>query len=101
MNHVESSGASDVEAERGDVITIRLAQDAGTGYVWSLTGLGEGLVLEREQTLAPSRSAPGARGEHLVRLRADRVGRWPVQLRLARAWEGSGAEERTVSITVR
>ena len=101
MNNVESSGTGDLSVECGDSITIRLGQSGGTGYVWSLVELGEGLVIEEERTVAQPQAAPGARGEYLLRLRADRVGQWPVELRLARSWENQSAENRRFSVTVR
>jgi predicted secreted protein len=100
MGNAEVAESDDVSVSVGDTLTLRLPENATTGYVWSVSDLGPGLVLE-EDRIVPSRDgAPGAAGEHLFQLRADRSGEWRVDLRLARDWESDALEERQIRVRV-
>jgi inhibitor of cysteine peptidase len=100
MGNAEVAESDDVSVSVGDTVTLRLPENATTGYVWSVSDLGPGLVLD-EDRIVPSRDgAPGAAGEHLFQLRADRSGEWRVDLRLARDWESDALEERQIRVRV-
>jgi inhibitor of cysteine peptidase len=100
MGNAEVAESDDVSVSVGDTVTLRLPENATTGYVWSVSELGPGLVLD-EDRIVPSRDgAPGAAGEHLFQLRADRSGEWRVDLRLARDWESDALEERQIRVRV-
>src|SRR3954451_21293405 len=100
MGNAELADSGEMSVSVGDTVTLRLPENATTGYVWSVSNLGPGLVLE-EDRIVPSRDgAPGAAREHLFQLRADRSGEWPVDLRLARDWESDELEERQIRVRV-
>ena len=100
MGNAEVAESDEVSVSVGDTVTLRLPENATTGYVWSVSDLGPGLVLD-EDRIVPSRDgAPGAAGDHLFQLRADRSGEWRVDLRLARDWESDALEERQIRVRV-
>ena len=96
-----AAGTSEVSVTVGDTLTLRLAENATTGYVWSLVEQPPGLVLEVDRSVPAAGTAAGAGGEHLFRWRAEHAGDWQVALRLARAWEsGAALEERRLRVRV-
>lgn len=91
--------ASDVTLALGDVLVVRLEETATTGYLWRAET--DGGLVEVDGTSEPGGPAPGAAGERVLRLRADEVGTWRLDLRLGRPWEDAVAQERRVDVTVR
>ncbi len=91
--------APTVTLDRGDVLVVRLAETATTGYLWRADVDGGLVVLDEEA--GPGGTAPGAAGWRVLRLRADEPGPWRVDLRLARPWADVVAQERRVDVTVR
>ena len=106
MSEVELvEGATAVALDPGDVLVVRLPENATTGYLWHARA-GEGLVLledEHEEPEDPDRTmrAPGSGHARTFRLRAERAGSWRLDLRLSRPWEDGSAQERRVDVTVR
>jgi predicted secreted protein len=100
MTHIEVTDMQDLEVAVGDVVTLRLPQTAGSGFVWSVVETGAGLVTEEDTDIADPQCAPGASGAHLLRLRAARTGRWNVAVRLARSWEANALDRRSFTISV-
>lgn len=100
MTHIEVTDTQDLEVAVGDVVTVRLPQIAGSGFLWSVVDTGTGLVTEKDTDTADPQLAPGASGTHLLRLRAARAGRWTVVVRLARSWETNALDERSFTISV-
>ncbi len=109
MSEVELvEGAAAVALDPGDVLVVRLPENATTGYLWHAR-TGEGLTLlddepdEPDETDHPERAmrAPGAGRTRTLRFRADSTGSWRLDLRLSRPWEDESAQERRVDVTVR
>jgi predicted secreted protein len=100
MGNAEVAESDEVSVSVGDTVTLRLPENATTGYVWSVSDLGPGLVLEDDRIVPSRDGAPGAAGEHLFQLRADKPGEWRVDLRLARDWESDALEERQIRVRV-
>lgn len=99
MSEVELvEGATAVVLDRGDVLVVRLAENATTGYVWQVEA-GEALTVVDDRS-GPGGAAPGSGGHRVVRLSADRAGTWPLVLRLGRPWEDGPVDERRVDVTV-
>jgi predicted secreted protein len=88
-----------VTLDRGDVLVVRLAETATTGYLWRADV--DGGLVALDDAAGPGGAAPGAAGWRVLRLRADAPGTWRVDLRLARPWEDAVAQERRVDVTVR
>lgn len=95
-----AAGTSEVSVAVGDTLTLRLPENATTGYVWSLAEPSPGLALEDDQSIPGAGTAVGAGGEHLFRWRASQAGDWQVTARLARAWESAPLEERHLAVRV-
>ncbi len=96
--HVTDGGR--VTSHVGDTLVVRLPENAATGYVWSVASLGSGLLLEEDRGSPAGRLAPGALGEHVVRVHAEQPGTWHIDLQLARGWEAAPAEERRITVDV-
>jgi inhibitor of cysteine peptidase len=94
------AGTGEVSMAVGDTLTLRLPENATTGYVWSLAERPPGLVLEDDRSVPGVDTAIGSGGEHLFRWRAEQPGDWRVALRLAREWEPAAREERQLSVRV-
>ena len=88
-----------VEVALGDVLVVRLEETATTGFLWRAET--DGGLVEVDGASEPGGPAPGAAGERVLRLRADEVGTWRLDLRLGRPWEDAVAQERRVDVTVR
>jgi predicted secreted protein len=100
MTHIEITGTQNLEAAVGDIVTVRLPEVAGSGFVWSVIETGPGLTVEDDADIAAPEHIPGASGTHVLRLRAAQTGNWNVVLRLARRWEAEAADERSFTIAV-
>jgi predicted secreted protein len=87
-----------VEGERFDVT---LADLPGAGYTWTTGDLPAGLTLIEMQSRAPASEIVGSAQDKVLQFRADRAGDYEVVFTLARSWEDSVAETRTVRVHVR
>jgi predicted secreted protein len=83
---IRENGA-EVSAAVGDRIVLRLPENGGTGYQWSLRELGRNLEVESNYVQLPPGARPGAAGERIVTLRARSPGHATVVLQLQRPWE--------------
>ncbi len=92
-------GTTAAVLDHGDVLVVRLPENATTGYVWQVQ-VAEGLTVVGDQA-GPGGAAPGGGGHRVVRVGGDRAGTWPLVLRLARPWEERPVDERRVDVTVR
>jgi len=95
---VTASGAT-VTASPADRIVIRLAENATTGYQWSVAEAG-GFDVESSELLLPGSAAPGAAGQRVVRLRPRGPGRARVRLHLKRAWEPGPVDRFDLDVIV-
>ncbi|WP_165865676.1 protease inhibitor I42 family protein [Vallicoccus soli] len=94
----EVHGDAPVDVAVGDVLVVRLAEQATTGYAWQ-ADVPDGLALVTDAAV-PGGPAPGAAGARLLRLRADRPGSYEVGLRLQRAWEAAPLQRRGLTVRV-
>jgi predicted secreted protein len=91
----------ELESTVGELVTLRLPENATTGYQWTLAEVGSGLQQEDERTVVDPAAAPGASGAHEFDVRPREPGTWSMLLRLGRSWEGAATQERRVVLTVR
>jgi len=85
----------------GDVVVIRLPQNAGTGYLWEVAQLdGPGVVLE-DDVEPPDVVRPGAAGRRRFRLRFTEPGAVTFLARHRRSWEPEEAEAGRFHLDVR
>jgi len=80
----ESAAGSSVDVAAGDVLAIRLKENATTGYRWTLE-TGDGVTME--ERIRPG-ATPGAAGMHEFRLRAANAGKRQLRWRHWRDWQG-------------
>nr|WP_314545557.1 protease inhibitor I42 family protein [uncultured Massilia sp.] len=80
----ESQIGGTVDIAVGEVLTIRLKENATTGYRWTVEQ-ADGLQVEDSQQPG---AAPGAAGTHEFRVRAARPGTYELRLKHWRDWQG-------------
>ncbi|MFL6706599.1 MAG: protease inhibitor I42 family protein [Massilia sp.] len=80
----ESAAGSSVDVAAGDVLAIRLKENATTGYRWTLE-TGDGVTME--ESIRPG-ATPGAGGMHEFRLRAANAGKRQLRWKHWRDWQG-------------
>jgi inhibitor of cysteine peptidase len=95
----QQSGAS-IELPRGEVLAIRLKENAATGYRWSVDA-ADGLQLQEDSSHAGAGNAPGAAGFHEFRFDAAQPGTHDVRLKHWRDWQGEGSVIGRFQVTVR
>ncbi|WP_426338040.1 protease inhibitor I42 family protein [Pseudoduganella sp. S-14] len=81
----EAQAGSSVILAEGELLIVRLKENASTGYRWAVEQTG-GLAWE-DSGSGPA-GVPGGAGIHEFRARADRVGRHDICLKHWRDWEG-------------
>ena len=87
-----------VEASAGSVVTVRLAENATTGYRWTVeTAAGLEQVDERFE----SSGGIGSTGAHQVQLRAPRVGSFELRMKHWREWEGERSVDRRFTVKIK
>lgn len=91
---------STVAASPGDRIVIRLPENGGTGYQWSVRHLGGPVEMESTELVFPNDLRPGAAGERIVVLRATTAGMARVSLQHKREWEPEPSDRFDVTVTV-
>ncbi len=91
----ELQSGTGVDVARGDVLAIRLRENASTGYRWALDN-ADGLALEQSDNAgtdagAGAGGAPGAAGLREFRFRAVAPGTHQLRLKHGRDWQGDGS----------
>lgn len=94
-----ASGAT-VSISPSDRVVVRLPENASTGYLWSVTELGDGLEVASDQHILPGQAAPGAAGERVLLLRPRKPGRAQVSLHLKREWEPEPVDRFELEVNV-
>lgn len=90
-----------IAVKRGDTITIQLAENPTTGYRWSEPTLeNDSVSLQRSQFVGTQSNAPGAGGQHLITLRAEKPGKTTLSLKYWRDWEGDQSILERFTITL-
>jgi predicted secreted protein len=95
---VRDNGSS-VAVSPGDLITIRLPENASTGYQWCLDELTGPVEVASDQAVPPERIRPGAAGERLIVLAVRALGSGHIRLALKRPWEAEPIERFVVNVT--
>lgn len=86
-----------IAAVVGVPFELELGSAPTTGYTWEPAGLPDGLRLLERGFRVPEGAAIGDGGTLVLRLQADRPGRFELRLDLRRRWEGEAdaLERRT------
>jgi predicted secreted protein len=83
----EMQSGTSIDVPRGEILAIRLKENASTGYRWSLEH-SDGLPLEASTGTG---GVPGAAGIHEFRFRAEELGSHHLLLKHWRDWQGEGS----------
>ena len=89
-----------VVAAVGDLLEVRLMENAGTGYVWALADVPGCLRVVDDATETGSRGAVGAASLRVVTLSATGPGSGDLVLALRRVWEPSPLRTASWRVTV-
>lgn len=71
----------------GDVITIRLSENAGNAYRWKISSLDSSLIGVNRQDYESTSTAVGSAGTAVFKLDARLPGTTRVVLKKARSWD--------------
>ncbi len=93
---------SDVTAEVGDKIRVRLASNRSTGFQWSYEISGADVLKEEDRDYEePEGGALGAAGVEVFTFEAHASGSTKVHMEYARSGEGGQAAQWTYDISVK
>ncbi len=96
---------SEIHAEVGDTIVLRLAENPTTGFLWAYDSVNGPLDIVGDYYAKPdsgeSLAGIGASTFRLFKLRVTGPETATVRLKRYRDWEGDASTEATFSITVR
>lgn len=102
MRTVEATRSDDGATLRvavGDRVALRLPENAGTGYLWTLEE-ADGVRIVDDRREQPSGGGAGATGLRVLELAVDEPGAHELRLRLQRPWEpaSSAVDEMTLGV---
>lgn len=72
----------------GDVITLRLAENASTGYRWTIKTIDESQLTVQDTGYRSEATSIGSGGEAFWTFRAQSAGKGHLELIHSRPWEG-------------
>jgi inhibitor of cysteine peptidase len=96
----EQDNGRRVPAHVGDVLEVRLAENATTGYGWALDSSNAGLLEPVEATSDYPSAAVGAGGAAIFRFRVVGPGSGTLALKYWRPWEGDRSAIRRFAVTI-
>ena len=96
----EADNARTVEARVGDMLAIRLHENASTGYRWSPDKLNPAITLTAGGYEAQEADAVGSGGTVQWTLKANTPGTFQIDLKLWRHWEGDKSVQKRFRITL-
>lgn len=89
-----------VAAAVGDLVVVRVPENGGTGYQWSVAEVGAPLRIDGQRWESAGSALPGAGGERVIELRAVAPGVADVRLGLRRVWEPDPVRSFSVRVEV-
>ena len=96
----EADNGRRVALRVGDTITIRLSENASTGYRWSVAGVDRTHVSVDGPHAERTSEAIGGAATSVWTVRATQPGTTRVELQKSRSWEQSAIERFAADITV-
>jgi inhibitor of cysteine peptidase len=88
MQISESQNGQSVSMHVGEVLELRLAENASTGYRWSLDDVNKAVLQLEDSGFEASGKAVGGGGRAFWKLRATDAGRAHLEAKQWRSWEG-------------
>jgi len=96
----ESENGKAVNIRAGDILEVRLHENATTGYRWALDAVDSPLVKVHEAQYSSPSSSVGGSGEVTWRIEARAPGSLEIKLKLWRSWEGEKSIQKRFGITL-
>jgi inhibitor of cysteine peptidase len=87
-----------VEVSAGSVVTVRLPENATTGYRWTVESAAG---LEQVDERFESGGGIGSTGTHELQFRAARVGSFDLRMKHWREWEGERSVDRRFTVKIK
>lgn len=78
-----------VESHVGDVIAVKLPENASTGYRWSVEQSDPAVVAEQSSSYEQGFGGVGAGGTRIFTFKAVSTGNANLRLKLSRSWESN------------
>lgn len=97
----ETNNGKTIELHVGDEVTLRLPENASTGYRWALEDVGADLVDVQEGKYISLSNAVGSGGEMQWLVRAKAAGSTQIKLKRWRQWEGEKSIIERFSVTLK
>jgi inhibitor of cysteine peptidase len=96
----EADNGRRVALRVGDALTIRLPENASTGYRWSLAAVDDTHVSVDPPRAESTSKAVGSAGTSVWTVRATQPGTTRLELQKSRSWEQSAIERFTTDIAI-
>jgi inhibitor of cysteine peptidase len=96
----EADDGRTVEIRAGETLAIRLPENASTGYRWFADKLDPAVTLTASGYDTQDAGAVGGESTVHWALKANAPGRFPVELKLWRQWEGDKSVQKRFRITL-
>jgi inhibitor of cysteine peptidase len=96
----EVEDSKTVNIRTGDIIVVRLTENATTGYRWALDGVDSSLIAVDEAQYSNPSSSVGSPGEVTWRIEAKGPGTVEIKLKLWRQWEGEKSVQKRFGISL-
>lgn len=91
---------TEVQLATGEAFEVRLPENAGTGYQWSVADHNHAVELLDDAVIAPGTMVPGAQGLHRFRFAARGSGSHRLVLELRRSWEQRSEPEERFEVSI-
>jgi inhibitor of cysteine peptidase len=97
----ETQNNATVYMSRGAIITVKLAENPTTGFLWNLTTT-PGLRIVKNEYIPddPSGKVPGSGGIHVWDISTEMTGHQEIQAEYTRSWEKISVNESFFSMTI-
>jgi inhibitor of cysteine peptidase len=96
----EADDGESLPLKVGDCVTLRLHENASTGYRWVFDGFDANAIDAREDGYAAGAGSVGSGGDVQWTLQAKSAGTAHVKLKLWRAWEGEASVRKRFAVTL-
>jgi len=96
----ETDNGRRLPARVGDVLEVRLAENASTGYRWAPDSHDAGVLEAVEASANYPNTAVGSGGEAVFRFRVVGPGSATLALKSWRSWEGEGSTRKRFAVTI-
>lgn len=97
----ENANGATIEAERNEILHIRLSENRTAGYKWTIRLDGSPVCKPLDEHFVPPRAGLGTKGIHHWQFQCVCDGAASIEFEYARPWEKAAKPVRVFSIDVR